>query len=145
MTKNNNLASLFGDDTPRKSSGGLGSLFGDDAPATSGGLDSLLGDEGKASRPRLEGLLGKTAAGEKRFCRNCRYSFLNAFVCRCTRTGKEVEPMGDCPDYLPRSIDEVLREQGIGEMDDDGQLPPPIDEVLRGMMPVKRNSDDEQS
>ena len=65
MTKNNNLASLFGDDAPDKPSGGLGSLFGDDAPdKPSGGLDSLLGDECKASRPRLEGLLGKTAAGK---------------------------------------------------------------------------------
>ena len=112
-----NLESLFGEAGRKRKSGGLESLFGAEKPRRGGespsALDSLFGGASpEDDRPRLSDF-GEEA--ERRFCRNCRHSFLNAFVCRCTRTGQEVEPMADCPDFSPR----IPEKAGTEEKEDD--------------------------
>ncbi len=56
-------------------------------------LAALLGEEPVAA-PRLDG--GKEAG---RFCRNCVDFVDHPFKTVCGRTLKQVDPMGDCPDF----------------------------------------------
>ncbi len=39
--------------------------------------------------------------GMRRFCRDCRHYIHHPFLSRCDRHGRAVDPMGDCPDFLP--------------------------------------------
>jgi hypothetical protein len=53
---------------------------------------------GKAEASFLDEL--HTAA--RHFCRDCRQYVKHPFGGRCSLTGKEMEPMGDCPRFEKR-------------------------------------------
>ena len=58
-------------------------------------LANLLGEspDNVASSRNLLGQL------ENRFCKCCRHFLRHPFRCRCLKHGREVDPMGDCPDF----------------------------------------------
>ena len=66
-------------------------------------LESLLGSSkpsmGKAEASFLDEL--HTAA--RHFCRDCKQYVKHPFGGRCSLTGKEMEPMDDCPRFEKRS------------------------------------------
>lgn len=59
-------------------------------------LASLLGAEPEA-KPRIE-----AKPGERRFCRDCAQLVSHPFLTRCSLHNKDVNPMGDCPDFKPK-------------------------------------------
>ena len=59
-------------------------------------LASFLNTE-EEKKPQI-----KAAENEKRFCKNCMHFIVHPFLSRCSRHGKDVNPMDDCPDYRPR-------------------------------------------
>ena len=67
-------------------------------------LESLLGSSkpsmGKAEASFLDEL--HTAA--RHFCRDCKQYVKHPFGGRCSLTGKEMEPMDDCPRFEKREI-----------------------------------------
>ena len=71
-------------------------------PSSLSALESLLGSSkpsmGKAEASFLDEL--HTAA--RHFCRDCRQYVKHPFGGRCSLTGKEMEPMDDCPRFEKR-------------------------------------------
>ncbi|NLZ64143.1 MAG: hypothetical protein GX902_10085 [Lentisphaerae bacterium] len=63
-------------------------------------LAELLGDEPVPEQVDAATLLQDSQ--ERRFCKNCDYNFLTPFKCQCTLHRREVEPMHDCPDFIPK-------------------------------------------
>lgn len=63
-------------------------------------LAALLGEE-KLSAPETT-----LKDAERRFCRDCKHRVMNAFRIYCTKHERDVNPMDDCPDYLPREKQE---------------------------------------
>jgi DNA-directed RNA polymerase subunit RPC12/RpoP len=61
-------------------------------------LANFLGGAEKEKIPEI-----KAAAGEKRFCRDCRHLVAHPFLTRCERHKKNVNPMDDCPDFTVKS------------------------------------------
>ena len=71
--------------------------------------------EGRKSVAKALGLHDGTGASRKglelfddgsvRFCRDCKHYLRHPFVSRCLLTGRDVEPMGDCPSFTPRPVD----------------------------------------
>ncbi len=60
------------------------------------GLLNLLGETESATAPDW-------TETEMRFCRDCAHASANVFRIVCTKTGREVDPIGDCADYRKRS------------------------------------------
>ena len=58
---------------------------------------SLLGDKDFVPRPKIE--LSET---DSHFCKDCAFLIPHPFVTRCSKTGKDVNPMDDCPDFSRR-------------------------------------------
>ena len=59
-------------------------------------LTALLGDDTPA--PELPDI-AKSWQETRRFCRDCCHFIKHPFLCRCGRSGREVNPMDDCPDF----------------------------------------------
>lgn len=56
-------------------------------------LESFLGTK-KEDGPKIS-----DDGDDRRFCRDCVHYITHAFLNRCVRHDKEVNPMDDCPDY----------------------------------------------
>ena len=76
------------DNAPKPSLSSLENLFGSSKPSM-----------GKTEAAFLDEL--HTAA--RHFCRDCRQYVKHPFGGRCSLTGKEMEPMDDCPRFEKRS------------------------------------------
>lgn len=63
-------------------------------------LAALLGEDGPAPAENI------LSDAERRFCRDCKHRVMNAFRIYCTKHERDVNPMDDCPDYLPRETKE---------------------------------------
>ena len=64
-------------------------------------LDALFGNDESAAQKKPS-ILDMDSPAERRFCRDCAHSLVNAFAVICTRKHCEVQPMDDCPDYEKR-------------------------------------------
>ena len=71
-----------GGQAEKKESAKLAALFG---------ADTLI-----ETRPKLS-----AADDEKRFCRDCGHLIKHAFLCHCTFHDRDVNPMDDCPEFIP--------------------------------------------
>ncbi len=60
-------------------------------------LAALFGGDIEEEKPALE-----INAGEKRFCRDCRFYVVHPFYNRCGKFDRETDPMGDCPEFESR-------------------------------------------
>ena len=58
---------------------------------------NLLGEQEFDKKPELH-----ASAGEKKFCRDCMHLIVHPFLSRCMKFAKEVNPMDDCPFFVPR-------------------------------------------
>lgn len=58
---------------------------------------SLLGADEFEKKPTLS-----AGNGEDRFCKDCAYLIPHPFVMRCSKFGKDVNPMDDCPEFKRR-------------------------------------------
>lgn len=61
-------------------------------------LSALLGEDDSEEIGPLE-----LDGNEGHFCRDCRYYIVHPFMNRCTLHECEVNPMGDCDDFIHRS------------------------------------------
>lgn len=66
--------------------------------AASDRLKNLLGGEDFERKPALD-----SSEDEKHFCRDCLYLIPHPFINRCTKFGKEVNPMDDCPSFTKKT------------------------------------------
>ena len=84
-----------------------------DAPGTTTAADA---DDGKAKAKlsALAGLFGEDPVEkpkldmtgiERKFCKDCRSFIVHPFLTRCGKFDRDVDPMGDCPEYQPRDQD----------------------------------------
>lgn len=64
-------------------------------------LKNLLGGDAEIERPKVT-----VSSDEKKFCRDCAHLIAHPFLSRCTKFNKEVNPMDDCPHFLPRNTGE---------------------------------------
>ena len=62
----------------------------------------LFGDVSDENKSSAANVLGET---ETRFCRDCRFFFVNPFQCRCLRRQQAVEPMGNCNEFERKKPD----------------------------------------
>ena len=58
---------------------------------------NLLGEQDFEKKPEI-----RAAEGEKKFCRDCAHLIVHPFLSRCMKFAKEVNPMDDCPFFVPR-------------------------------------------
>lgn len=50
----------------------------------------------------VEKPLNPLAGTDRKFCRDCKHRIMNAFRIFCSKHGKDVNPMDDCPDFEKR-------------------------------------------
>ena len=65
-------------------------------------LEGLLGSSKPAMGKAEASFLNELHTAVKHFCRDCRQYVKHPFGGRCALTGKEMEPMDDCPRFEKR-------------------------------------------
>ena len=65
-------------------------------------LENLLGAKKPSMDKTQAAFLDELHTAAKRFCRDCRHYVKHPFGGRCALTGKNVEPMDDCPRFEKR-------------------------------------------
>ena len=61
-------------------------------------LKNLFGGEEFIAKPTL-----KAEGSEANFCKDCAFLIPHPFVFKCSKFNKNVDPMGDCPDFSKRT------------------------------------------
>jgi len=71
------------------------------------------GGADKAKLSALSGLLGEKPVEKpkfdcdatlRRFCKDCAHFVIHPFMTRCGKFDRDVDPMGDCPEYQKRPL-----------------------------------------
>ena len=90
-----------------------GHKLGDVEAGTADGSRDAAKEKAKLSA--LSGLLGEKpvekpkfdVAGDlRRFCKDCSHFVVHPFMTRCGKFDRDVDPMGDCPEYQKRSANQ---------------------------------------
>lgn len=71
-------------------------------PSSLSALEGLLGAKKPAMDKTEASFLNELHTAVKHFCRDCRQYVKHPFGGRCSLTGKEMEPMDDCPRFEKR-------------------------------------------
>lgn len=81
-----------------------------DAPGKETAAAAATADSAKLSA--LSGLLGEKPVaqpslglrdGARHFCKDCGHFIIHPFMTHCSRFDREVDPMGDCPEFKART------------------------------------------